>query len=187
MNDELQKSQLNLSELTSRLRKEDNRNINMTKRLKIFYFAFGALYALVFILHYVFDENNAWNDSLSGFFYVLAWIIFAFLFRKANKEYSQIDYSLPTVMMLNKAAKRYRLFQPRIIFAFGAALLIDIASSLNKIEIPLTEEALNDTLTFQVIFFSAILVGTIAGTIIWYKRQKPIRDNALALIKELES
>nr|WP_321451645.1 hypothetical protein [uncultured Carboxylicivirga sp.] len=180
-------SNINISDLTFKLKNEDQRNNKIAQRFKILYFTFGILYALVFIFHYIFDEENTWMDSLSGLSYVMAWLSFALLFRKANKDYSHIDYSLPTITMLQKAAKRYKLFQPRQIPAIGAALLVDIASCLNKLVIPLTQESINDILIFQLIFFPALIIGFAAGVLIWYKRHKPIRDNALALIKELES
>ncbi|MBS2099302.1 hypothetical protein [Carboxylicivirga linearis] len=187
MNNELNKQQTNLPDLISLLRYEDERNKKSTNRFKIFYFVFGAVYAFVFILHFLFDEDNAWTDSLSGIFYVLAWITFALLFRKANKEYSQIDYSLPTILMLRKAAQRYKLFQPKLRIAIGAVILINIASSLNKVVIPMTQSAISDIIQFQIIFAIAISVGFIIGVLVWRKRQKPIRDNILALIDELEN
>ncbi|MCU4165668.1 hypothetical protein [Carboxylicivirga caseinilyticus] len=187
MNNKSNKPQIHLNELISKLRSEDEKSIKSTNRFKIFYFVFGAVYALVFIFHFVFDEDNSWTDSLSGFFYVLAWITFALLFRKANKEYRQIDYSLPTILMLRKAAQRYKLFQPKLTIAIGAVLLINIASSLNKVEIPMTHEAISDIIQFQIIFVIAITASFIIGVLVWRKRQKPIRDNALALIDELEN
>ena len=187
MNNESNTTQPHLNDLIHQLRKEDERNKKSTNRFKIFYFVFGAVYALVFIFHYVFDEDNTWTDSLSGLFYVLAWVTFALLFRKANKEYSQIDYSLPTIEMLRKAAQRYKLFQPRLIIALAAVLLINIASSLNKVVIPMTQDAISDIIQFQIIFAIAISVSFIIGLVVWHKRQKPIRKNALTLIKELEN
>nr|WP_321409723.1 hypothetical protein [uncultured Carboxylicivirga sp.] len=189
MNNQTTNAEVNLNELTSRLKKEDMRNKNLTKRFKIFYFVFGILYALVYIFEYFFNESDPMGstDIISGTCYVLAWLIFALLFRKANKDYSQVDYSLPTILMLQKAVKRYKLFQPRLIIAIGAALLIDIASSLRKVEMPITKEVINDIVLFQIIFVSAIMIGVVAGIIIWHNRQKPIRDNALALIEELEN
>ena len=38
----------------------------------------------------------------------------------------------------------------------------------------------------QVLFAGAILLATIAGLFLWYIRYKPLRDDALQLIAEIE-
>lgn len=179
---------IDIKELTARLNKEDRFNEKITKRMSYFYIGFGTLYFLVYVGHAIFDSTNfSLTDSLSGASYIIAFTMFAILFKYSNKEYREVNYALPTIQMLNKAAKRYKLFNIKLPLAIIAALFIDAGMTLNHIELPLNKAVISDIIESQTMFFSAIGIGVIAGITIWYIRQKPIRDNVLTLIKELEN
>ncbi|MCU4175589.1 hypothetical protein [Carboxylicivirga sp. N1Y90] len=188
MTNNIENNHINLESLTTKLDKEDRRNEKITKTLSYVYFGFSALYAFIYILDYILDPSNfSLFTALSGTSFIIAFTFFALLFRYANKEYREVNYALPTIQMLSKAAKRYKLFNIKLPLAIIAALFIDAGIALNHIELPMDEAIINDLIKTQINFFSAIGIGVIAGVIIWHIRQKPIRDNALALIKELEN
>lgn len=81
--------------------------------------------------------------------------------------------------MLKNAAYRYKPFQLKSIWVLIAILLIDTGLIIqSKIDDSFGDE--------QIFFFGAIFIGLAIGLIIWYFKYKPLRDNALRLIDEIE-
>ena len=89
--------------------------------------------------------------------------------------------------MMKKAARRYQIWHPRLIPVLLALILMDgglIISFFYKNE---AEPQLMEIIWFQLAYFSVMAVAFLIGLRIWKVRQKPIRDQALAIVKELEN
>ena len=105
-------------------------------------------------------------------------VIFLFLLLYSYKEYKYIDYSLPTLHLLKKAAKRYKFFQGKSWWAIFALSIMEVGMILDNLEF--------NTLTL-IVAFTLVMIGSLsAGAIWWYIRYKPMRDGALRLIHEIE-
>ena len=168
---------INLDQLMGKLKKEDANYGNLSRGIQIFYWVLIPIYSILSVLHY--KESGEIYDLLGGLCYVISFLIFAIFFGKYHKEYKYADYSLPTLKMLKNAAYRYQPFQLKTIWVFVAILFMDVGLCLNT------------SLDFSVIdvqihFLGAILVAVMIGLMIWYFKYKPIRDNALAIIAEIE-
>lgn len=174
-----------MEQLLNKLKAEDKRNLKLTKGLQIVYWIFAPLYAALYIFNP--DDELNFSHRIAGAFFVLAFIAFALLFRYLKKVYQTVDYSLPTLEMLEKAAKRYKLWQPISYVVFIPVLFIDVAISIMMVAERGPEDFYKGIINAQLFFIPSIAIGVLVGIIIWHKRQKPLRDHALKLIKEMQN
>jgi len=177
MNFKRKNDNINLDQLVGKLQKADNRYAKLSKGLQILYWVMIPLYSTLAIIDYT--ESNNIYDLMSGLCYVASFFIFAIFFGKYQKEYKYADYSLPTLKMLKNAAYRYKPFQLKKIWILFAVLFMDIGLSMNT---SLGFAVLN----IQIYFLGSMLVAALIGLLIWYVKYKPLRDNALRLVAEIE-
>ena len=177
MNFKRKNDNINLDQLVGKLQKEDARYARLSKGLQVIYWVMIPLYSTLAILDYI-ESNNVY-DLMSGLCYVVTLAIFAIFFGKFHKEYKYVDYALPTLKMLKKAASRYKPFQLKKIWLIPAIIIMDAGLCFNT--------SLNfSVLDIQIYFLGSMLVATLIGLLIWYFKYKPLRDNALRLIAEIE-
>ncbi len=168
----------NLEQVTGKLKKEDSNYARIVKAVQVFYWIFIPLFAFKTIREY--SDSGDLKDIISGACITLAFLIIALTFGKYYKEYKYVDYSLPTLEMLKKAAYRYEPLQKRSAWILVALVFMDIGLIFDW------TDANTSVLHSQLIFLSGILIGVVIGMIWWYIQYKPLRDDALRLIKELE-
>lgn len=178
-------STVDLETLIRNLKTEDTRNLNMTRRMQRFMWIIAALY--VFISAIKFIQNTPWYEKLGGLLVMLAFIVFALLFRSYYKAYKSIDYGLPTIKMLVNASNRYKIFQWRGFSFLIPLVLEDLGLILMLYNLFDSPDLLFRIMIFQIGFSVLLVVGFLIGYLIWKKRQKPLSDLALALLKEIES
>lgn len=168
----------NLLEVTNRLKNEDQKYARLSKRMQIMYWVLIPVYILITLVHWI--EESPIVDILGSLSFLLAMLTFALVFKSYHKEFNTIDYSLPTLQLFKKAAKRYQPFQTKSLWVLLAVLFTDAGLSLNS------------SLGFQLIkiqiyFVGAIILAIGIGMVIWYIRYKPIRDEALHMVHEMEN
>jgi hypothetical protein len=168
----------NLSYLIRNLKVKDLNYANLSKAIQIIYLILIPLYAILSALKYL--ETFSINVIISGVSLILAFLIFALFFRKYYKEYKFVDYSLPTVLMLKKAAYRYQPFQKRTVWILLALVLMDIGYTFDWVNEPMS------ALTIQIVFWGVMFLAFIVGIIVWYIKYKPLHDEARRLLKEIE-
>lgn len=174
-----QKTQLNgFDKLIVKLKTEDARYATLSRAIQIIYWIFIPLFFLITILEYT--ETRESDQLIGGALFILSFLIFAIFFGNYYKEYKYVDYSLPTIQMLKKAAYRYKPFQLKALWVLLAIVLMDGGLTFKR--------EFNETvLDVQIYFISLMVVAVIVGLIIWYFKYKPLRDEALKLISELEN
>ena len=172
-----EESNNNLEQLIVKLRNEDLNYARLSKVTQIVYWAFIPMYTIITGISLW--ESWDTNRLIGGICYILAFLIFAIFFGNYYKEYKYVDYSLPTIIMLKKAAYRYQPFQKKSVWIFLALILMDIGMSLNT-------SHLFSAYNTHIMFAGLIAVAIVAGYIFWVFKYKPLRDNALHLIKEIE-
>jgi len=170
--------------LISNVKAEDEKNLRMTKSFLWIYIVLGIIYTLLIVVNP--DPDIDINRRLSGFFYILSMLGFALLVRKGYKEFKNIDYSLPVIEMLRSAANRYRLSLKNYLLVSIPVILMDIGLTLSFYNDLLPMSPMNRILIVQAFYVPIMTISALIGTWIWYKKQKPLRDRALRLIKELE-
>ena len=169
--------QNNLNELIKDLKKTDSNYANIVKGIEIVYWIIIPLF-LVLTLRHVF-QNVPIMQTVGSLFILISLFILAFLMRYYSKYHSKVDYSLPTLQMLKKAAYRYKPFQKQTLWVLLALILMDIGLVLKDLPT-------RSFLQTQIFFGSSLALGVIGGLIWWYIRFKPLRDGALKLIRDIE-
>lgn len=165
------------AQLVSKLKTEDTNYAWISRAIQIMYWIFIPVFAFLTFREY--SETGNSNELISGAFFILAFLIFALFFGKYYEEYKYVDYSLPTIQMLKKAAYRYQPFQQRQVWILLALILVDLALTFDWMDsTPLIE--------IQITFVGLIAFSLLVGLIIWYFKYKPLRDEALSLINEIE-
>ena len=177
MNFKRNKNNINLDQLVGKLQKEDKTYGNLFKVLKIVYWIYIPIYILLAIGIFLITKEI--NDLFAGLCFIISFIIFALILGNYQKDFKNTDYALPTLLMLKNAASRYKPFQFKGLWVILAVLFMDAGFSINSF-------AKNHIMTIQMIFLGSMLIGLLIGIIIWYIKHKPLRDNALRLIDEIE-
>lgn len=145
----------------------------------------AAVYVFIFALKFIMP--SPWYDKLGGFLVMLAFVVFALLFRNYYKEYKSIDYGIPTIEMLNKATRRYGLFQCRGLYILAPLILEGVGLNLMMYDDFTNPDPLFRILIFQMSYFFLLAIAFLIGYVIWKKRHKPLIDHALILLKEIQS
>lgn len=174
-----------LETLILNLRKEDALYLSVNRWIQGFMWGISGFYLLIIAVDL--GVHNPWHKPVGGLLVMLALVIFAIFLRKSCREFKMIDYGLPTIEMLMKAANRYRLWQWRSLFILIPLILEDIGLCLFTYHPSLTSNPITHIYNWQVIFIIVLAIGSLIGYFLWRKRYRPLRDRALALIKEIES
>ncbi|MDX8340606.1 hypothetical protein SLH46_15520 [Draconibacterium sp. IB214405] len=168
----------NLQQLIHRLKNEDSKYARLSKSFQILYFILTFLFGVLIIIHII--EKEPLSELAGATCFLLSMLSYAFFFRKYYKDYNNVDYSQPTLMMLKKAAYRYQPFQRQTAWLIIPLLLIDAGLALNS--------SLGfDFIKLQLIWFGTLAFAVCIGLTIWYFRYKPLHDNAKQLIREIEN
>lgn len=175
---------IDLEKLVYGVKQEDARNLQMTRNFMWIMWIMAPLYLIFAISRFYFEEPS---PAHIGFvFFSLGFFAFGFLFRTLKKDYQSVDYGLSTVEMLHKAVKRYKFWQIKTYLTIIPVILICFAASFSMEHmLPWPDQIKRMTIAF----FGYLLVLCVAffvGYLIWRVRQKPLRDKALALLKEIE-
>ena len=164
-------------QLVGKLKTEDANYATISRVIQVVYWILIPLYMIMTIRHYA-DSGDS-RQLLAGACMILAFLIFALFFGKYYREYKNVNYALPTIFMLKEAAYRYKPFQGKIIWVAVALGLMDAGLFINQQNAGVAAGG-------QIVFVGAVMLGLAAGLIIWYIRYKPLRDEALRLIAEIE-
>lgn len=181
----INQSTINLETLIRSLKTEDSRNLKLMLNMQSIMWGIAAVYVFIFASKFI--TTTSWYDKLGGFLIMLAFVAFAFLFRNYYKGYKSIDYGIPTIEMLNKAAYRHGLFQLQSLYLIAPLILEGIGLNLMMYDHFSSLDPLFRILIFQLSYFFCLAIGFLIGYFLWKKRQKSLRDHALTLLKEIQS
>jgi len=176
---------VNLDKLIGNLKKEDDIILKMSLAIQWLMWIVAMMYLVMVI--FIFDFSKPWYKPAGGLMVMLALVIFAVYFRNRYRSFKLIDYGLPTTEVLAKAVKRYQAFQWSTLFLLIPLILEDIGICFFSLDSSGHSDTLAHVIKWQVIFFVSLAIGFLIGYIVWWIRQKPLRDRALALLKEIRS
>ncbi|MFA9389031.1 MAG: hypothetical protein ACERKD_04460 [Prolixibacteraceae bacterium] len=178
-------SPLNISSLLDKMHTEDNRNIRIMRNAKWLMFILSPVYLLIFNIGPA-DEMNIYL-RLSGVSFALAFLIFAIIFTKYLKIYRSVDYGQPTVLMLTNAVKRYKMQLSKIALSIIPIIFVNLGVTLISIGEEGERLFEGHYLKFQLIYWPMIAGALFIGLLIWRKKQKPLKDAAEKLLKDIQS
>jgi len=170
--------------LVSGLKKEDDRNLKMTRNFRWLLIVIAVFYTLLMVVNP--DPELMIHHRISGLCYVTAFALFAVLFTRLYNEFRVVDYSLTSVTMLQQAVKRYKLATWRYIWMLPSLVLIDAGISITFFHRWTDIEPLSRILLVQVVFIPVMVISAFIGYLIWRRKQKPLHDSALNLLQELQ-
>jgi hypothetical protein len=175
-------SPIDLETLISGLKTEDARNLKLMLNMQRLIWAVAAIYILLSIFNLFLQVP--WYKSFGAFIVLFVFIGYGLRSRIYRKKMESIDYGIPTIEMLAKAAHQYRLqtLRGNVVLEITLLLLVDIGICLM-----LHGNPIFSFLFIQGFFVFVIASSFLVGYLIWRKRQKPLRDHAMALLKEFES
>lgn len=168
-----------LGQLVAKLKKEDSFYAEISKIFQVIYWIFIPVYILLTLREYT--DSYKIGELIGGACFILAFLIFALLFRKYYREYKNVDYSLPTLQMLKKAAWRYRPFQIRSLWALLALIFMDAGLASGWVDEKIS------MLIAQLMFWGVMFFAIIIGFVVWYIKYKPLYDETKKMIKEIEA
>jgi hypothetical protein len=174
-----------INSLILRLQKEDSRNLKTFKNFQWIFLVFIIIYGFIFIVNPFLDRGLL--DRITGICYILGFIIFGWVFRKYYREYKTIDYSLPVAEMLQKAANRYKLRNRKTLIIIIPVLLIDAGITISIFQRYTAFTPWERIGLVQIMYIPTLIISFLIGVWIWYKKQKPLRDEALKLLDELRN
>ena len=177
------KQEFDLEQLVKGLKKEDTRYLSLTKSFKWIMGVLAPFYFMIFVLGMIIDHPEI--DKVGFLFFSLGFLAFSLLFNSLHKEYKSVDYGVSTMEMLRKVADRYALWQTKTYLTIIPVLLCAIGFSFSAQKgFPFEDLAMRILVGFGSILFVLCCSGLV-GYFIWRKRQKPLRDKALALLREM--
>ena len=181
--EQLYKQEFDLEQLVKGLKKEDTRYLGLTKSFKWIMWVLAPFYFLFFVLGMIIDHPEI--DKVGFLFFSLGFLAFALLFNSLHREYKSVDYGVSTMEMLRKAAERYALWQTKTYLTIIPILLIALGFSFGAQKMfPFANQAVRILVGFGSIL-ALLFCSALIGYFIWRNRQKPLRDKALALLKEM--
>jgi hypothetical protein len=181
--EQIYKLEFDLEQFVKGLKKEDSRYLGLTKSFKMIMWVLAPLYFLIFVLGMIIDHPEI--DKFGFLFFSLGFLAFALLFNSLYNEYKSIDYGVSTIEMLRNVVNRYALWQTKTYLTIIPSLLCAIGFSFSAQKgFPFEDQTMRILVGFGSILFILICSGFV-GYLIWRKRQKPLRDKALELIREM--
>ena len=165
----------NLPKFISKVKRQDNLS-------RMVYMAVIVLYFIIIVAHLVVISISIYNNIpftewLGNLGTLLPFLIIFYFLNKRYKEYKQVDYSLPTYLVLKNMERRYSFLRHDdrwvLITLFFLGLSMGIDSPI-------------DFLSYQLGYWITMIIAMIIGYLYWYIKRKPLKDKASQLIKELE-
>lgn len=176
---------IDMEALLDNLKKEDSRISRILKSAKWMYIILVFSYALMFVINP--DKDLTIMNRVAGICYILAFTYLAILFRKYFKDQQKTDYSLSSSEMLANAAEKYKMNYRQLLQIVPALLLIDAGISITAYyaNVFVNFEPVYRILLVQAFYIPVLVISFIIGYSSWHKRQKPLRDKALEMLKKL--
>ena len=179
------KKDIKMESLIEKLKSKDIEYKKALKFLQILFFILLIIYAGLFIVNP--DPDLTINHRIAGGLYVAAFAIFAIYFRRNYKRYKTINYFDPVKKVLESTVERYSFWHKETWWTSIGFICLDVASIfVAQRYFPEGWSLLKNIIVVQLIFAISAGVGFILGLSKWKKENRPIRDAARTLLKELE-
>ena len=165
----------NLPAFILKVEKQDN-------LFRVVYMAIIILYLIIIVAQLAIVLISVYNNIpfikwMSNLGILIPFLIILYYLNKRYIEYKRADYSLPSYSVLKNMEKRYRAFRPADLWVLAGLIILGISMGIDN---PM------GFINFQLGYWTMMLVAMLGGHIYWRIKIKPLRDNALQLLKELD-
>lgn len=176
---------IDMESFTHKLKREDEYNLRVSKTFLWIFIGFICLYLMTMVKDIITDKGL--YRMFSQIFFILSFIAYIIIYRKNIKRFKEIDYSLPIAEMLKGVVMRYQIKVKLFLVLLIPIFLMDGGLTLTFYEDLGSMSPLNKILIIQAFYIPIMAISALIGILIWRNKQKPLRDKALELLKELES
>lgn len=176
--------QIDMESFTHKLKREDEYNLRVSKTFLWIFIGFICLYLVTMVINIIADKGL--YRMFSQIFFILSFIAYIIIYRKNIKRFKEIDYSLPIAEMLKGVVMRYQIKVKLFLVLLIPIFLMDGGLTLTFYEDLGSMSPLNKILIIQVFYIPIMVISALIGILIWRNKQKPLKDKALELLKELE-
>jgi hypothetical protein len=174
---------INMDTFISKLKGQDTLYKSLSGIFRWIYLGLILVYALKNFL----IGQPAINVIISDICFIVAAIFFVILLSYYLKVYKEIDYSAPLYQMLKNAAQRYKFSAKTLILVCIPLFIMDIGLCFDIINDPFGSSAFMRILIVQAFYLPMMTASLYFGFRIWKIKQKPLRDHALKMLKDLEN
>jgi hypothetical protein len=175
--------EIDLGQLVMDLKREDTRYLSLTGSFRWIMWGFAILYFLKFIGGIILDRPDI--ERFGFLFFSFGFLSFALLFKSLHKEYKSVDYGVSTMEMLRKATVRYAFWQTKTYLTIIPMIFSAIGFSFTSQRgFPFEDQSMRVLVAFASIML-LLSCSALIGYYVWRKRQKPLRDKALAILEEM--
>lgn len=175
-----------MESFTNKLKKEDDYNLRILKSNFWIYIGFIGLYSIILIAELILFDKGIFS-ILPQIFFILSFVAFILIFKYNIKFFKKIDYSLPLAEMLTAVAERYKFRYGHFSILLIPIILMDAGLTFSFYDDLGSMSPLNRVLIVQAFYIPIMAISALIGILIWRHKQKPLRDKALELLKELQS
>ena len=153
--------------------------------LQIFFFVLMVLYIVLYVFNP--DPEMELYQRIGGGFYVLAFSLLAFNFRKKHAKFKSINYSTSVKELMLEAEKRYRFWKGNELGSIIAIILLDVGTCLILIKYSSVKwPILQIVFAVQAFYIISVTIGFIIGYITWKKEIRPLWLSVKTQLKEFE-
>jgi len=173
----------NIEELISQLKQKDLGQMNLYKRVSIFYAVMMPFYfvSVIYLISLEFDET-AKIFAVNQFCFFIIFSLFFVFFRKTYLKLKNIDYSIPILEVFQNARKRYTFWNGEKWIIITSIILLDIIFT-NKFSDGYNPD---NILLIQIIYFSVISLAMLIRYFVWKSKYKPLLLGIESIIKDIE-
>ncbi len=180
-----------IEKLIDDLKKADVENKEMMQNAERFCLIIAAFMVfLQIVLLLLPGQESIARDIYTGVSFLLAFLIYSLYFRMYKRDYEKTDYSLTTLEMLKRAAKKQKVFSPRLLLLIIPSLIIayNVSHSITqRFNTGIFKSDEHNMLFVFGIFILIITLAALSGYLMQRKKQRYYQNRAKALIEEIEN
>jgi hypothetical protein len=178
---------IDLETLIDRMKKRDDHQKKTFRNFYIMMSVFVVFYFLLLVANP--DPYLTVYKRISGIFYVIAFLIGAYLFRLEHRTMTKINYSEPLLDVMKGAVERFRPFKKGFLPFLLVPLFVDLGLTIGGPAHYLPESWSNTEkfLIVQAVYWGIMFIAGLSSYFIWRHRGKPYRDAVKKMIEELDA
>lgn len=180
-----------IEKLIDDLKKADVENKEMMQNAERFCLIIAAFMVFLHVVLLLLPgQESIARDIYTGVSFLLAFLIYSLYFRMYKRDYEKTDYSLTTLEMLKRAAKKQKVFSPRLLLLIIPSLIIayNVSHSITqRFNTAIFKSDEHNMLFVFGIFILIITLAALSGYLMQRKKQRYYQNRAKALIEEIEN
>lgn len=174
---------IKIESLITDLKSKDRWVYNMFVMVFVIFILALTATSIVFAIE---EQYDIYNTS-TFLVYLLGIAAMGYFGFQIASEYKDVDYGIPTVLMLEGAVRRYQLLHPKSGALLASILFLNLSQVIGCLKFRNDPDFIQRIINSQIPLFVGGIIGFAIGITIWATKQKPLKDRAQKLLNELMS